>query len=64
MNGILKKKKESRGEEEVDIPWFTKKANKAPAWDLLCSRRLQAASRCGEGAEHLLERVLEAQAGK
>ena len=37
MNGILKKKKESRGEEEVDIPWFTQKANKAPARDLLWS---------------------------
>ena len=32
--------------------------------DLLCSRRPQAPSRWGEGAEHLLERVLEAQAGK
>ena len=31
---------------------------------LLCSWRPQTPSRWGEGAEHLLERVLEAQAGK
>ena len=31
---------------------------------LLCSQRPQAPSRWGEGAEHLLERVLEAWAGK
>ena len=48
----------------VDIPRFTQKANKAPAQDLLCSQRPQAPSRWGEGAEHLLERVLEAWAGK
>ena len=31
---------------------------------LLCSRRPQAPSQWGEDAEHLLERVLEAQTGK
>ena len=31
--------------KEADIPWFMQKANKAPAWDLLCSRRPQAPSR-------------------
>ena len=31
---------------------------------LLCSRRPQVPSRWGEGAERLLERVLEAQVGK
>ena len=30
--------------KEADIPWFMQKANKAPAQDLLCSRRLQASS--------------------
>ena len=40
------------------------KANKAPARGLLCSRRPEAPSQWGEGAERLLERVLEAQAGK
>ena len=42
-------------ESEADIPWFTQKASKAPD---------MAPSRWGEGAEHLLERVLEARAGK
>ena len=42
----------------------TQKANKAPARGLLCSRRPQAPSRWGEGEERLLERVLEAWAGK
>ena len=51
----------SRREKEADIPWFTQKANKAPARGLLCSRR---PSQWGEGAESLLERVLEAWAGK
>ena len=36
--------------KEADIPWFTQKANKAPARDLLCSRRPQAPSRITEGA--------------
>ena len=36
--------------KEADIPWFTQKANKAPAWDLLCSRRPQAPSLIVEGA--------------
>ena len=54
----------SKGEKEADIPWFTQKANKAPARGLLCSRRPQVPSRWGEGAERLLERVLEARAGK
>ena len=40
------------------------KANKVPAWGLLCSQSFQAPSRWGEGAGHLLERVLEARAGK
>jgi len=40
------------------------KANKAPAWGLLCSQRPQAPSGWCESTEHLLERVLEAQAGK
>ena len=56
--------KKVRREKEAGIPWFTQKANKAPAGGLLCSRRPQAPSRWGEGAEHLLKRVLEAQAGK
>ena len=51
-------------EKEADIPWFTQKPNKVPAWGLLCSRRPQAPSQWGEDAEHLLERVLEAQTGK
>ena len=42
------KKTEER--KEADIPWFTQKANKAPAQDLLCSRRPQAPSRIAEGA--------------
>ena len=54
----------SKGEKEADIPWFTQKANKAPARGLLCSRRPQVPSQWGEGAERLLERVLEARAGK
>ena len=49
---------------QADILWFTQKANKAPARGLLCSRRPQVPSWWGEGAEHLLERVLEAWAGK
>ena len=40
------------------------KTNKAPARGLLCSWRPQAPSRWGEGAERLLERVLEARARK
>ena len=36
--------------KEADIPWFMQKANKAPARDLLCSRRLQAPSRIAKGA--------------
>ena len=51
-------------EKEADIPWFMQKANKAPTWGLLCSWRSQAPSQWDEGAERLLERVLEAQAGK
>ena len=46
------------------IPWFTQKANKPPAWGLLCSQRPQEPSRWSEGTEHLLDRVLEARAGK
>ena len=56
-----------RKRERKKRGWYSlvyRKVNKAPAQDLLCSRRPQAPSRCGEGAEHLLERVLEAQAGK
>ena len=42
---------ENRGEKkEAGIPWFMQKANKAPAWDLLCSCRQQAPSRIAEGA--------------
>ena len=48
----------------ADIPWFMQKANKVPARVLLCSRRPQEPSRWDEGAERLLERVLEAQAGQ
>ena len=55
---------ESTGVKEADIPWFTQKANKAPARGLLCSRRPQTPCQWGEGAEHLLKRVLEAWAGK
>ena len=40
-----------------------RKPIKPLAWGLLCSRRPQAPSRWGEGAERLLERVLEARAG-
>ena len=36
--------------KEADIPWFTQKANKAPAQDLLCSHRPQTPSRIAEGA--------------
>ena len=36
--------------KEADILWFTQKANKAPARDLLCSRRPQVPSRITEGA--------------
>ena len=61
---VWSRRYESKEEKEADIPWFTQKANKAPAQSLLCSRRPQAPSRWGEGAEHLLKRVLEAQAGK
>ena len=66
MNGVGIRKEREREKErkEVDIPWFTQKANKAPARDLLWSRRPQAPSGWGEGAAHLLERVLEAWAGK
>ena len=52
--------KEIEERKEADIPWFIQKANKAPARDLLCSRRPQAPSQIAEGAEW----VLEAQAGK
>ena len=41
-----------------------RKPIKPLAWGLLFSWRPQAPSRWGEGTEHLLERVLEAQAGK
>ena len=41
-----------------------RKPIKSLARGLLFSRRPQAPSRWGEGAERLLERVLEAQAGK
>ena len=52
MNGIVIRKEREREKErkEVDIPWFTQKANKAPAQDLLCSCRPQAPSQCSEGA--------------
>ena len=56
--------RKQRGEKEADIPWFMQKANKAPAWGLLCSQRPQVPSKWGDGTEHLLERVLEARAGK
>ena len=56
--------KKVKGEKEADIPWFMQKANEAPAWGLLCSRRPQAPSWWGKGAECLLKRVLEAWAGK
>ena len=59
-----RERERERERKEFDIPWFTQKANKAPTWDLLSSWRPEAPSRCGEGAEHLLERVLEARAGK
>ena len=61
---VRSRRQESKGEKEADIPWFTQKANKAPAWGLLCLWRPQAPSQWGEGAERLLKRVLEAQAGK
>ena len=41
-----------------------RKPVKPLAWGLLFSWRPQAPSRWGEGTERLLERVLEAQAGK
>ena len=41
-----------------------RKPIKPLAWGLLCSRRPRAPSGWGEGAERLLERVLEAQAEK
>ena len=44
-NFAVKKIKERK---EADIPWFTQKANKAPAQDLLC--RPQAPSRITAGA--------------
>ena len=61
---VQSRRLESKGEKKADIPWFMQKASKALAWGLLCSRRPQAPSRWGEGAEHLLKRVLEARAGK
>ena len=30
MNGVSKRNESKRRENEVDIPWFTHKANKAP----------------------------------
>ena len=30
MNGVSKRNESKRRENEVDIPWFTQKANKAP----------------------------------
>ena len=56
--------RKQRREKEADIPWFMQKTNKAPARGLLCSQRPQVPSRWGEGTERLLERVLEARAGK
>ena len=50
--------------KERERGWFTQKANKAPARGLLCSRRPQVPSQWDERAERLLERVLEARAGK
>ena len=41
-----------------------RKPVKPLAWGLLCSRRPQAPSQCGERAESLLEGVLEVWAGK
>ena len=41
-----------------------RKPIKSLKWDLLCSRRPQVPSWCGENAEHFLKRVLEARAGK
>ena len=61
---VRSQRSESKGEKEADIAWFTQKANKAPARGLLCSRRPQAPSGWGEGAEHLLKQVLESRAGK
>ena len=61
LESTIRKK---RREKEADIPWFTQKANKAPAQGLLCSWRPQAPSRWDESTEHLLERVSKAQTGK
>ena len=36
--------------KEADIPWFTQNTSKAPAQDLLCSRRLKAPSEIAECA--------------
>ena len=41
-----------------------RKPTKSLTRGLLCSRRPQVPSRWGEGIEHLLERVLQAWAGK
>ena len=50
MNGVGKRDESKRREKKADIPWFTQKANKAPARDLFCSRRPQVPSRIEEGA--------------
>ena len=42
--------KEIEERKEADILWFTQKANKTPARDLLCSRRPQVPSRIEDGA--------------
>ena len=53
--GVLESTDKKVKEREADIPWFMQKSSKATD---------TAPSRWGEGAEHLLERVLEAGAGK
>jgi len=63
-NLVVQSRPIGKGEKEAGIPWFTQKDNKAPARGLLCSRRPQAPSRWGEGAERLLKRVLEARTVK
>ena len=43
--------KRIKGERDRGLTnWFTQKANKAPAQDMLCSHRPQAPSRIAEGA--------------
>ena len=56
---------ESKGERKrLIFLGLHRKPIKSLTQGLLCSRRPQALSLWGEGTERLLERVLEAQAGK